>query len=116
MAVIALTSASGSPGVTTTAVALAFLWPRPVVLVEADPTGGSAILAGYFRGTREYDVGIVELALSALPPSDALREAIGLIPDTHVSLLAGTERVGAGVGSCTEGTPCARGSARRVSS
>ena len=57
MAVIALTSASGSPGVTTTAVALAFLWPRPVVLVEADPTGGSAILAGYFRGTREYDVG-----------------------------------------------------------
>ena len=90
MAVIALTSASGSPGVTTTAVALAFLWPRPVVLVEADPTGGSAILAGYFRGTRGYDVGIVELALSALSPSDALREAIGLIPDTHVSLLAGT--------------------------
>lgn len=90
MAVIALTSASGSPGVTTTAVALAFLWPRPVVLVEADPTGGSAILAGYFRGTREYDVGIVELALSALSPSDALREAIQLIPDTHVSLLAGT--------------------------
>lgn len=90
MAVIALTSASGSPGVTTTAVALTFLWPRPVVVVEADPTGGSAILAGYFRGTREYDVGIVELALSALSPSDALREAIRLIPDTHVSLLAGT--------------------------
>jgi len=90
MAVIALTSASGSPGVTTTAVALAFLWPRPVVLVEADPTGGSAILAGYFRGTREYDAGIVELALSALAPSDALRESIRLIPDTRVSLLAGT--------------------------
>lgn len=90
MAVIALTSASGSPGVTTTAVALTFLWPRPVVLVEADPTGGSAILAGYFRGTREYDAGIVELALSALSPADALREAIRLVPDTHVSLLAGT--------------------------
>lgn len=90
MAVIALTSASGSPGVTTTAVAFAFLWPRPVVLVEADPTGGSAVLAGYFRGTREYDVGIIELALSALSPSDALREAIRLIPETHVSLLAGT--------------------------
>ena len=90
MAVIALTSASGSPGVTTTAVAFAFLWPRPVVLVEADPTGGSAILAGYFRGTREYEAGVVELALSALSPSEALREAIRLIPDTHVSLLAGT--------------------------
>ena len=42
MAVIALTSASGSPGVTTTALGLALLWPRPVLLVEADPTGGSA--------------------------------------------------------------------------
>ena len=46
MAVICLTSASGSPGVTTTAVGLAFCWPRPVLLVEADPTGGSGILAG----------------------------------------------------------------------
>ena len=41
MAVIALASASGSPGVTTTALGLALLWPRPVLLVEADPTGGS---------------------------------------------------------------------------
>ncbi len=30
MAVVCLTSASGSPGVTTTAVGLAFCWPRPV--------------------------------------------------------------------------------------
>ena len=55
MAVVALASASGSPGVTTTALGLALLWPRPVLLVEADPTGGSGLLAGYFRGTREYD-------------------------------------------------------------
>ena len=46
MAVVCLTSASGSPGVTATAVGLAFCWPRPVLLVEADPTGGSGILAG----------------------------------------------------------------------
>ena len=64
MAVIALTSASGSPGVTTTALGLALLWPRPVLLVEADPTGGSGLLAGYFRGTREYDGGLIELALT----------------------------------------------------
>ena len=50
MAVICLTSASGSPGVTTTAVGLAFCWPRPVLLVEADPTGGSGILAGIPEG------------------------------------------------------------------
>ena len=41
MALIVLTSASGSPGVTTTALGLALTWPRPVLLVEADPTGGS---------------------------------------------------------------------------
>jgi Mrp family chromosome partitioning ATPase len=46
MSVIVLTSASGSPGVSTTAVGLALSWPGPVLLVEADPTGGSAVLAG----------------------------------------------------------------------
>ena len=37
---IALASAKGSPGVTSTALALAAVWPRPVVLLEADPAGG----------------------------------------------------------------------------
>ncbi|MCB0909871.1 MAG: hypothetical protein KDB63_22470, partial [Nocardioidaceae bacterium] len=66
MAVVALASASGSPGVTTTSLGLALAWPRPVLLVEADPTGGSGILAGFFRGLREYDAGLVEVALSPL--------------------------------------------------
>lgn len=43
---VALCSAKGAPGVTTAALALALTWPRPVVLVEADPSGGS-ILAGF---------------------------------------------------------------------
>lgn len=90
MAVIALTSASGSPGVTTTAVGFALLWPRPVLLVEADPTGGSSILAGYFRGSREYDAGMVELALSAMPTAEALREVTRPVPGTQVSFIAGT--------------------------
>ena len=38
MAVIALGSAAGSPGVTTSALGLALTWPRPVLLIEADPT------------------------------------------------------------------------------
>ena len=76
MAVIALTSASGSPGVTTTALGLALLWPRPVLLVEADPTGGSGLLAGYFRGTREYDGGLIELALTSSSIHDALAEVV----------------------------------------
>lgn len=62
MAVIALTSAKGSPGVTTTAVALALIWPRPVLLVEADVSGSSSILAGYFGGRVKHDRGLVDLA------------------------------------------------------
>ncbi len=89
MAVICLTSASGSPGVTTTAVGLAFSWPRPVLLVEADPTGGSAILAGFLRGTTAYDVGLVELALSPLGVAEALREVVRPLSPS-VSLVAGT--------------------------
>ena len=40
MTTLALASVKGSPGVTTTALALASWWPRPVVIVEADPAGG----------------------------------------------------------------------------
>lgn len=89
MAVICLTSASGSPGVTTTAVGLAFCWPRPVLLVEADPTGGSGILAGFMKGTTPYDVGLVELALSPLSTADALRDVVRPL-NQNVSLVAGT--------------------------
>jgi len=89
MAVIALTSSSGSPGVTTTAVGLALTWPRPVVLVEGDPTGSSGVLAGYFRGTREYDVGLVELALSPAAPADALRDVFRPLNGEHASFVAG---------------------------
>ncbi|MGE0307843.1 MAG: hypothetical protein AB7N61_13445 [Acidimicrobiia bacterium] len=90
MAVIALTSASGSPGVTTTAVGMSLLWPRPVLLIEADPTGGSGLLAGYFRGTREYGGGLIELALTSSSIHDGLAEVSERIKGTGVSFVAGT--------------------------
>ncbi len=41
---LALASLKAAPGVTTAAVALASVWPQPeVVLVEADPDGGSLV-------------------------------------------------------------------------
>jgi MinD-like ATPase involved in chromosome partitioning or flagellar assembly len=40
MSVIALASAKGSPGVTVTALALAAVWPRQVLVAECDPAGG----------------------------------------------------------------------------
>ena len=88
MAIVCLTSASGSPGVTTTAVGIAFSWPRPVLLVEADPTGGSGVLPGFLRGTTPYDAGLIELALSPLGTADALRDVVRPL-SPNVSLLAG---------------------------
>jgi hypothetical protein len=64
MAVIALTSARGAPGVTTTALALTMCWPRPVLLIEADMSGSSSILAGYLGGARPHDKGLVDLAVA----------------------------------------------------
>ncbi|TRW47445.1 hypothetical protein [Georgenia yuyongxinii] len=90
MAVITLCSASGSPGVTTTALGLALLWPRPVLLVDADPTGGSGILAGFYQGMQQYEVGTVELARSPLDLSDSLRGVVRPIDGTNVSYVAGT--------------------------
>lgn len=51
MSVVCLTSAHGSPGVTTTALVLAATWPshRRCLLVEADPFGG-VIAARYGLG------------------------------------------------------------------
>ena len=40
---IALCSAKGAPGVTTSGLALALSWPRPVVLAELDPAGGDVL-------------------------------------------------------------------------
>ncbi|MEJ7755709.1 MAG: hypothetical protein WKF83_04665 [Nocardioidaceae bacterium] len=44
MALITIASAKGSPGVTTAALALGGLWPRPVIVAECDPAGGDIAL------------------------------------------------------------------------
>jgi hypothetical protein len=43
MALIAIAADKGAPGVTTTALALAAVWPRPVLLAECDPSGGDLV-------------------------------------------------------------------------
>ncbi|MPV35963.1 P-loop NTPase family protein [Georgenia subflava] len=89
MAVITLCSAAGAPGVTTSTVGLAMCWPRPVLILEADPRGSSGLLAGFLGGMREYETGLVELALSPLDTSDALRDAVRPLTG-DVSFVAGT--------------------------
>lgn len=63
MAAIYLTSVKGAPGVTSTALALALTWPRPVLLMEADPAG-SGILAGYLRGGVDHTHGLTNVSLA----------------------------------------------------
>lgn len=91
MAVIALTSARGAPGVSTTALAMALTWQRPTLLLEADTTGSSTFLAGYLRGTIGHDVGLVDLAM-AQRDTDLLtsiqRSSIAL-PGGHARLVPG---------------------------
>lgn len=62
MGIYALTSVSGSPGVTTTAVAWATCASTPTLLVEADMTGGSPILAGRFRSEIPHHKTILAMA------------------------------------------------------
>lgn len=62
MAVIVLTSATGSPGVTTTALGLALTWPRHVLLADCDREPGQAVQAGYLRGMDHGGRGLMTLA------------------------------------------------------
>ena len=91
MAVIVLASASGAPGVTTTGLGLAMCWPRPVVLVDADPVGGSAILAGYLQGTVSHNDAMVSLVLAHRDGQlgGVLPSVLMTLPDTEVALLSG---------------------------
>lgn len=91
MALYVLTSASGSPGVSTAAAGLAYHWPRPVLLLDADPTGTSALLAGHFRGELEPGLGLIDLAVAAAEDrlEEAFASAITKLPDSDVRFLAG---------------------------
>lgn len=91
MAVVVLASASGAPGVTTTAVGLASLWPRPVLLVDADPVGGSAVLAGLFQGRVAATGGLEELAVGQRRGdlAGAIAASALALPGTRAHVLPG---------------------------
>ena len=58
MSTLVLTSASGAPGVTTTALGLTLTWPGDAVLVDADRSASQAILAGYLSGQSSRGAGL----------------------------------------------------------
>jgi hypothetical protein len=67
VALIAVAADKGSPGVTTSAVALAAVWPRPVLLAECDPAGGDLVfrLPAADRGQLDTRRGLLSLAIAA---------------------------------------------------
>lgn len=88
MALIILTSASGAPGVTTTALGLALTWPRDVLLVDADRDPSQAVLAGYLHGVDAGGRGLVNLSRQhsggLLTSEDLLTETLPLTTDQSV--------------------------------
>ncbi len=75
MSIVVLTSAAHSPGVTTTALGLALAWPRPVLLVDADPHPSQAVLAGYLQGEDPFGAGLWAL-LSAHRERRSMADAL----------------------------------------
>ncbi len=67
MALIAVAADKGAPGVSTTALALASVWPRPVLLAECDPAGGDVVyrLPSAHGGRLDPRRGLLSLAVAA---------------------------------------------------
>jgi hypothetical protein len=93
MALIALAADKGAPGVTTAAIALGAVWPRPVLVAECDQAGGDLVyrLPAEGGGMLNPSRGLLSLAATARR---------GLRPDQipeHAQRLVGGLDVLAGV-------------------
>lgn len=62
MSILVLCCATGSPGVTTTALGLALTWPRDVVLADCNRSPDQALLAGWLCGVTAQGRGLTALA------------------------------------------------------
>jgi len=84
---IGLLSAKGAPGVTTSSLAIAAQWPRPVVVVDADPSGGD-IAAGLGQGVWPAGCHLLELvARCRTQPLQAALRALVARPGEHAPLV-----------------------------
>lgn len=95
MALISFFSAKGAPGTTSTAMLTAALWPRPTLLVDADPAGGDLLMrlptdAGMALTQRPGLLTLLPLARHGLAP--------GVVLD-HSQVVQGGQRVLVGLDS-----------------
>ena len=91
MSLVALCSVTGSPGVTTSALAVGWVWPlvtgRRVVVLDADPAG-SGLLPGYLRGAVPPTGGVLRLAArQGAENPEAVLENCTAWDDDHTRLL-----------------------------
>ncbi|MEO5665261.1 MAG: hypothetical protein ABIR39_18505 [Nocardioides sp.] len=95
---ISIASVKGSPGVTSTALALAAVWPRPVVLLEADPSGGDLAYRckAAHGGPVAANQGLLQLAAAVrggLPGAGVVVDEAQLLA-CGVNLVQGVTRAG----------------------
>ncbi len=83
---VALVAGKGCPGVTTAAVALGAIWPRPVLVAECDAAGSDFVYrySAADRGRLSQDRGVVSLATAARSGA-----AAGVDVWSHVQTLDG---------------------------
>lgn len=94
MALVALASAKGSPGVSLTAAGLAAVWPRRAVVADLDPVGSDVALR--YRGQDgeplDIETGLLSLAV-------AVRRGAGASLEEHLQTTAGGMETLVGVAS-----------------
>ncbi|WP_432492123.1 hypothetical protein [Kineococcus gypseus] len=105
MAIVSFLSAKGSPGATTAALLSAALWPREVLVLDADPAGGdvAARLPGADGGVLDAEQGLLGLLTSARRGLGAQQLLAGAQPAAGgtavVCGLTRPEQAGAAAGS-----------------
>lgn len=101
MAIVAFASLTGSPGVTTTAVATTLAWHRPALLVEADTSKTSSILPGFLRGQVDHSRGLSQLSLAqqreGLSVDNVMAQALSIAPERY--LIPGFTNTAAALGT-----------------
>jgi hypothetical protein len=100
MALIALAADKGAPGVTTAALALASVWPRPVLLAECDPAGGDLVYRFPAADGRQLDPRRGLLSLAVAGRRDYQQQQVW----PHAQKLNGGLDVLLGVTSAEQGT------------
>lgn len=83
MTAIAVVAGKASPGATTVAAALTLSFPRPVLLIDADPAGGD-VVPGLLPGRASTETGLLSWLIATR--HQAVMDATALLPEHALAL------------------------------